>query len=83
MEVDFMAFDKNLDKELFSESVEFETTKITVSVFSYNEGTPKIQISRQNKNQTSGEFTFSKLGRMTKEEAQAVLPLIQKALGSM
>ena len=78
-----MAFDKNLDKELFSESVEFETTKITVSVFSYNEGTPKIQISRQNKNQTSGEFTFSKLGRMTKEEAQAVLPLIQKALGSM
>ncbi|MBW2978313.1 hypothetical protein KY331_05700 [Candidatus Woesearchaeota archaeon] len=78
-----MAFDKNLDKELFSESVEFETTKITVSVFSYNEGTPKIQISRQNKNQTSGEYNFSKLGRMTKEEAQAVLPLIQKALESM
>ena len=37
-----MPFDKSLDKSLFSESVEFESTKITVGVFSYNEGTPKI-----------------------------------------
>jgi len=78
-----MAFDKNLDKELFSESTEFETTKITVGVFSYNEGMPKLQISRQNKNPNTGEFSFSKLGRMTKEEAQAVLPLIQQALEKM
>ena len=55
-----MAFDKSLDKELFSESVDFERSVITVAVFSYNEGTPK-------------------LGRMTKEEVLAVLPLMEKA----
>ena len=75
-------FDKSLDKELWSESVEFESTKITVSVMAYNEGTPKLQVSRQNKN-ASEEFTFSKLGRMTKEEAEKVIPLMQQALENM
>lgn len=74
-----MPYDKNLDKALFSEGVEFETTKITVSVFSYNEGTSKLQISRENKNR-DGEYMFAKLGRMVKPEVEAVLPLMQKAL---
>lgn len=78
-----MAFDKSLDKELFSETAEFEVTRVTVSVFSYNEGTPKMQVSRENRNMESGEFRFSKLGRMTKEEAEAVIPLMQKALPYM
>ncbi|MFH0874919.1 MAG: hypothetical protein V1859_03205 [archaeon] len=76
-----MAFDKNLDKELFSETVEFERTKITVSVFSYNEGIPKLQLSREN--MSGEEYTFAKLGRMTKEEAEKVIPLMQKALKEM
>ncbi len=78
-----MAFDKNLDKELYSESVQFETSRITVSVFSYNEGTPKLQISRENLNPTSAEYSFAKLGRLFKDEAEAILPLIQKALTHM
>ena len=73
-----MAFDKSLDKSLYSESVEFESSKITVGVFSYNEGTPKLQISRENSN-AEGEYRFAKLGRMIKEEVLAVLPLIEKA----
>jgi len=73
-----MAFDKSLDKELFSESVDFERSVITVAVFSYNEGTPKLQLGRQNKN-AAGELGFAKLGRMTKEEVLAVLPLMEKA----
>jgi hypothetical protein len=77
-----MPYDKSLDKELFSEAVEFETTKLTVSVFSYNGGTSKLQISRQNRNQ-DGEWLFSKMGRLVKAEAEAVLPLMQKALESM
>lgn len=72
------AFDKSLDKELFSESIDFERSKVTVAVFSYNEGTPKLQISRQNKN-AEGELTFAKLGRLTKEEVEAILPLMEKA----
>lgn len=76
------SFDKSLDKELFSESIDFERSKITVAVFSYNEGTPKLQLSRQNKN-AQGELSFAKLGRMTKKEVEAVLPLMEKAKESL
>ena len=72
-------FDKSLDKELFSETVQFETTRITVAVFAYNEGKPKLQISRENLDPNTGEWKFSKLGRMFKEEVEAVIPLMEKA----
>lgn len=77
-----MAFDKNLDKELFSETKEFETSKIKVGVYSYNDGEKKLQISRENRNQ-DGEWKFSKLGRMFKDEVEAVIPIMQKALEHM
>ena len=77
-----MAFDKNLDKCLFSETREFETTRLTVGIFSYNDGETKLQISRENRNQ-NGEWTFAKAGRMFKDEVEALLPIMQKALGAM
>jgi len=78
-----MAFDKSLDKELFKELIEFETTRINVSVFSYNEGTPKLQLTRENLNTSSGEFRFTKLGRLAKEEVEKLVPVIQKAISHM
>lgn len=77
-----MPYDKNLDENIFSETAEFETSKITVGVFSYNGGEKKMQLSRENRNQ-NGEWSFAKLGRMLKEEAEAVIPLMKKALSSM
>lgn len=77
-----MAFDKELDQELFSHAKDFERSRITVSVFSYNNGIPKLQISRENKN-ASGEYSFAKLGRLTKDEITAILPSIQQALQKM
>ncbi len=77
-----MAFDKNLDKELFSETVEMETSRIKVGVYSYNDGEKKLQISRENRNQ-DGEWAFSKLGRMFKDEVEAVIPIMKKALDKM
>lgn len=74
-----MAFDKNLDKNLFSETAEFETGRITVGVFSYNDGTPKLQISRENRNMNSGEYSWAKLGRMTKQEVTAIMPMLEKS----
>lgn len=71
-------FDKSLDKELFSEPLEFDKSRIAVSVFTYNNGTPKLQISRENKS-ASGEYSFAKLGRMTREEVEKVMPLMEKA----
>lgn len=77
-----MPYDANLDKKVFYETKEFDGTRITVGVFSYNNGEKKLQLSRENIGQ-EGEWRFAKLGRMTKEETEAVLPLIQAALKLM
>lgn len=77
-----MPYDADLDKELFSKSWEGERTRIRVGLFSYNNGPKKIQITRENKD-AEGEFRFTKLGRLTKEEVEGVLPLIEKALAEM
>jgi len=71
-------FDKSLDKELFSEAFDSDKSRITVSVFAYNNGTPKLQISRENKS-AEGEYTFAKMGRLTKEEVAKIMPLMGKA----
>ena len=78
----FGKFNKDLDKELFSEMISFETTRIKVGVFSYNDGEKKLQISRENMNQ-DGEWSFAKLGRMFKDEAEKVIPVMEKALEKM
>ncbi len=77
-----MPFDPELDKTVYSEEKEFEGTKVSVSVKQYNEGVKKIQISRENSN-AEGQYRFAKLGRLTKEEAEAVLPMLQKSIENM
>lgn len=77
-----MAFDPNLDKKLFSETKEFEMTRLTVAVCQYNDGEKKLQISRENRNQ-DGEWKFAKAGRMFKDEVETIIPVMQKALESM
>jgi len=77
-----MPYDMSLDESLFSKAWESDSGKLTVSVYSYNKGTKKLQISRENR-VGEGELRFAKLGRMTKEEVEAVLPLITEALKSM
>ena len=77
-----MPFDPGLDKKLFYETKEFEGTRVTVGVFSYNEGEKKLQLSRENMPQPE-EWRFAKLGRMTKQEVEAVIPLMQEATKKM
>ncbi len=74
-----MPYDAALDEKLFSKFWETEVDRLTVSVFSYNKGVKKLQISRTSKD-SQGELKFSKLGRMTKEEVEGILPLMQEAL---
>jgi hypothetical protein len=74
-----MAYDSSLDAQLFSKSWEAEETRLIVSVYSYNKGAKKLQISRETKD-NEGNFRFAKLGRLTKEEAEAILPSIQEAV---
>jgi len=75
-------YDPSLDESLFSKSWETEAERLTVSVYSYNKGTKKLQISRESQG-ASGELRFAKLGRMIKEEVEGILPLIQEALNYM
>ena len=77
-----MPYEATLDKQVFSKSWEGEGTKISVSIYSYNGGISKLQISRENV-KADGEPRFATLERMTKEVAAAVLPNIQEAIEKM
>lgn len=77
-----MPYDSSLDAKLFSKIWETEDVRLVVSVFSYNGGAKKLQISRENKD-AEGEYRFSKLGRLTQEELKGILPLLQEAVGQM
>ncbi len=77
-----MPYDSSLDVQLFSKSWESENGNIVVSVYSYNNGPKKMQITREIKNR-EGRSNFAKLGRLSKDELQGILPLIQEALTIM
>lgn len=74
-----MPYDRSLDDCLFAKTWETASERLTVSVYSYNNGPKKLQITRENKPST-GEFRFAKLGRLSKEEITAILPFIQEAI---
>lgn len=77
-----MAYEKRLDEQVFAKSWESEAVKITVGVYSYNGGVRKVQISRELKGEP-GTPGFAKLGRLTKDELQGILPFLQEALAVM
>ena len=77
-----MPYDQSLDAESFKEVKEFTDSRITVGVFSYNGGAKKLQVSRENKS-PDGEWRFAKLGRMTKDEAREIVPIMMKAAQGM
>ena len=77
-----MAYDSSLDERLFAKSWEGNDAKLTVGVYSYNHGQKKVQISREVAAE-EGRPGFAKLGRLTKEELEGILPLLQEALAQM
>jgi len=77
-----MAYDTNLDEQLFSKTFDTEGGKLTVSVYSYNNGAKKLQITRENRD-PEGNLRFVKMGRLTKNEVESILPLIQEAKSQM
>ena len=77
-----MPYDSSLDEKVFFKSWESENSRVNVSVYSYNNGPKKLQITRENR-VGEGGFRFVKLGRLSKDEAEAILPLIKEALAKM
>ncbi len=67
-----MAFDKTLDKELSSKEVlDDGDTRLTIAIYQYNGGIPKVQVKREVKN-ADDDWKFAKMGRLTFEETDAV-----------
>ena len=77
-----MPYDKSLDVESFKEVKEFDDTRITVGIFSYNGGEKKLQLSRENKDPNE-EWRFAKLGRINKNEAKEIVPIMMRAVEKM
>ncbi|MDD5583634.1 MAG: hypothetical protein PHV55_01075 [Candidatus Omnitrophica bacterium] len=77
-----MPYDSSLDEQKFSKFFDTASGRIIVSIYSYNNGANKLQLSRELKN-AEGNFTFTKLGRLSKEEVEGILPIIQDALKNM
>ena len=77
-----MPYDSSLDEQKFSKFFGTTNGRIVVSVYSYNNGPDKLQLSREIKN-ADGNYTFTKLGRISKEEFQGIMPIIQEALAVM
>ena len=77
-----MAYDSSLDEQVFAKTWQGNGTKLTVGVYSYNKGQKKVQISRE-LIADEGKPGFAKLGRLTKEELQGILPLLQEAVGQL
>lgn len=77
-----MPYDSSLNEELFSREWESDNGKIIVSVHCYNKGAKKLQLAREIKDR-EGNFAFAKLGRLSRNEVEGILPLIQEALKLM
>ena len=77
-----MPYDSSLDQKVFAKTWEGHGTRLIVGIYSYNNGPKKLQISRELLTE-DGKPSFAKLGRMTKEELQGILPLIQEASSAM
>ena len=76
-----MPYDASLDAATFKETVDFENTRVTIGIFSYNGAPKKLQITRENL--IDGAWSFTKMGRLTKDEAQAIVPIMMKAIATM
>ncbi len=77
-----MPYNSSLDQKHFSKSFEKESGRITVSLYSYRNGPKKLQLTREMKDK-EGNFSYVKLGRLSKDEIEAILPLINEALAAM
>ena len=76
-----MPYDASLDVSTFKEVLDFENTRVTVGIFSYNGAPKKLQVSRENL--IDGAWSYTKLGRLSKDEAIAVTPIMMKAIQTM
>jgi hypothetical protein len=65
-----MAFNKDLDQELWAKEIEGDNDTLRISVFAYNGGDRKLQIGPRTYEKKNGDEGFRKAGRLTADEAR-------------
>ncbi|OGW78230.1 MAG: hypothetical protein A2Z83_00710 [Omnitrophica bacterium GWA2_52_8] len=73
-----MPYDPKLDQRIWGKTWENDLGKISVGIFSYNQGAKKLQITRENTD-AEGNVRFAKLGRLTQDELEGILPILEEA----
>ncbi|HEY4485681.1 MAG TPA: hypothetical protein VI702_05075 [Nitrospiria bacterium] len=78
-----MPYSKEKDKLIESVgSVKGPRSTIEVSIYSYDGSAPKIAVTRFAEREDGGR-SFQNLGRLTRPEAEGLIPLIQTAIGKL
>lgn len=71
------------DRKLFSRAWEGRNWRIIVSVHTYEGGSPKLQLTREKTSKKYEHNPFAKLGRLSREEMDGIMPLMQEAMTHM
>jgi hypothetical protein len=78
-----MAYSKEKDKLIeVVGTVEGPRSNIEVAIYSYDGASPKIAVTRFSEKEDGGRG-FQNLGRLTREEAEGLLPLLKTAAGKL
>jgi len=73
---------EDLDRKIFSKTWVGKNWQIEVTVYSYQGGRPKLQLTRQ-KATRSQHRPYAKLGRLSRDELDGIMPFLQEALHHM
>lgn len=78
-----MAYSREKDKliEVIG-TVNGTRSNIEIAIYSYDGAAPKIAIARYTEKEDGGRG-FQNLGRLTREEAEGILPLLKTAIGKL
>ncbi len=77
-----MAYDESKDKIIKSFSLDTEKDSLVMSLVSYNNGSPKLQITREF-TKPNGDKSFGRMGRLTLEEVEFIRGNIEEVLKLM
>lgn len=70
-------FDAEKDKMLWSKTLKDDKSELSIGVYSYNEGEPKLQINRKIAD-ANGNLRFAKTGRLSWEEWSWIFGLAEE-----
>lgn len=78
-----MAYEKEKDAKQWEKSITVGKSNLLVQVWQYDGGQSKLQIGRTILRERDQQVIPVKLGRLTKEEIEAIQPILEEAKAQM